>query len=393
MTIKFPEHFQFGTSTSAYQIETPFQHDWLNFKSRDNHTFDRTTDHEKRIEEDVQIISSLAPNYRMSLMWSKLQRGPYEQFDQQTTEHYHKLFRALKQKNVNIMMVLHHFANPSWFAASGGWEKLSNIKCFTDFGKKLVDEFGQYVLSWNTFNEPNLYASMGWVTGEFPPQRKNIFTAKKVINHIALAHDEMYDYIKSRFPDTTVGISHNCTVFAADHWLGNLPAKVMDFCYMKYPLSLFKKMDFFGMSYYARIGHDPLPVTYLTTPEKFKGNQKPHDDMWEYYPQGLLECIRRYWNEFKKPIVITENGICTQEDGKRVQAIADYLTYVHRAIQEGIDVRGYYHWSTWDNFEWSLGPTYHFGLYGCDAETKNRSRKPSAELYAGIAHSNELKVS
>jgi beta-glucosidase len=393
MNLKFPADFQFGTSTSAYQIESPFQHDWIDFKARDGCVFDRTTDHEQRIQEDVRIISSLAPNYRMSLMWSKLQRGAGEKFDRETTDHYHKLLKALKQNNVEIMMVLHHFANPSWFVASGGWEKASNIQLFTDFGKKLVDEFGQYVTSWNTFNEPNLYTSMGWIAGEFPPQRKNIFLARKVIQHIARAHDEMYDYIKSKFPDRVVGISHNCTVFAADHWLGNLPAKFMDFWYMQYVPSLFKKIDFFGMSYYARIGHDPLPVTYLTTPEKFKKNGKPHDDMWEYYPQGLLECMRRYWQEFGKPIIITENGICTQDDTKRVTAINDYLTYVHQAIQEGIDVRGYYHWSTWDNFEWSLGPTYHFGLYGCDAETKDRIRKPSADLFSSIAHSKELHIS
>lgn len=288
------------------------------------------------------------------------------------------------------MMVLHHFANPSWFASAGSWEKSSNTGRFLDFAKKLVDEFGQYVTSWNTFNEPNLYTSMGWIAREFPPQRKNILAARKVINNIAQAHDVMYDYIKMKFPGTTVGISHNCTVFAADHWLGNIPARFMDLCYMQYAPSLFKKTDFFGMSYYARIGHDPLPVTYINTPEKFSSSGKPHDDMWEYYPQGILECMRRYWKEYRKPIIITENGICTGDDTKRITAIHDYLGYVHQAIQEGIDVKGYYHWSTWDNFEWSLGPTFHFGLYGCDPVSKDRFRKPSADLYSEISRTKTL---
>jgi beta-glucosidase len=144
------------------------------------------------------------------------------------------------------------------------------------------------------------------------------------------------------------------------------------------------------MSYYARIGHDPFPVTNLLTPEKIRRSGKAHDDMWEYYPQGLKECMRRYWNQYKKPIIITENGICTSDDTKRVAAIHDYIKIVHEAIQEGIDVRGYYHWSAWDNFEWSLGPTYKFGLYECDIKTKERIKKPSADVFSQLAFTKQL---
>jgi beta-glucosidase len=392
MRLTFPTGFEFGTSTSAYQIETPVNHDWLNVRSRDGHWFIKTTDHEKRREQDADIISSLAPNYRMSLMWSKLQPAPFEPFIKDVTEEYHTFLQSLKNRGVNVMMVLHHFANPLWFARQGGWEKSDNILAFIDFAKKLVDEFGHHVSSWNTFNEPNLYASMGWVAGEFPPFKKNLLKAHSVINNLARAHDEIYNYIKMKYPSTRVGISHNCTVFATDNFLGHLPAWFMDLCYMTYASSLFTKTDFFGMSYYARIGHDPMPVSYLTTPKKFKANGKAHDDMWEYYPQGLLECMQRFWKEFRKPIIITENGICTSDDTQRVKAIHDYLILVHRAIEEGIDVRGYYHWSTWDNFEWSLGPTYRFGLYGCDPTTNDRFRKKSADVYSAVAHSRKLDI-
>jgi beta-glucosidase len=392
MKITFPESFLFGTSTSAYQIETPFEHDWYKVRSRDNYIFDRTTDHEKRYKEDVEIIASLAPNYRMSLMWSRLQREPFGKFHEQTKQEYHVLLKNLLHHGVKIMMVIHHFANPLWFYRLGGWQKKENIALWVDYAKKLVDEFGHQVLLWNTFNEPNLYASMGWVAGEFPPFRKNLLAAKNVICNIADAHDQIYDYIKTRHPQTTVGISHNCTVFAAENFLGHLPAKFMDWCYMEYAPSLFKQTDFFGMSYYARIGHDPFPITYLTTPEKLKALGKAHDDMWEYYPQGIKECILRYWNKFKKPIIITENGICTSDDTKRVRAIHDYIKYIHEAVRERADVRGYYHWSTWDNFEWSLGPTYNFGLYSCDIETKERKKKPSADVFSKLAFSREIEI-
>lgn len=390
MKLTFPPDFQFGTSTSAYQIETPFEHDWVGVAARDGHRFVDTTSHESQIEEDADLIANAAPHYRMSLMWSRLQREPYGQFEPEAVQHYHRLLSLLSEKNVSIMMVIHHFANPQWFASKGGWEKKQNILMWVDFGKKLVDEFGKYVHSWNTFNEPNLYVSMGWVAAEFPPFKKNIILANTVLRNIASAHAELYDYIKTRYPLAPVGISHNCTVFEGDNVLGRIPAAVMDWCYMHYAPALFSKIDFFGMSYYARIGHDPLPVTYITTPEKFTRNGKPHDDMWEYYPQGLLQCIERYWNRFKKPIVITENGICTGDDMKRIIAINDYLGYVHQAISKGIPVQGYFHWSTWDNFEWSLGPSYKFGLASCDVKTKRRERKPSFGHFSKIAHSHEL---
>ncbi len=390
MTIHFPPDFAFGTSTSAYQIETAFEHDWVGVKARDGNTFDRTTDHELRIEEDAGIISSLAPNYRMGLMWSRLQRGPFEEFNQEARDHYHRLLTRLHEKNVSIMMVLHHFANPKWFVEKGGWEKSANIPMFIDFAEKVVKEFGNYVKQWNTFNEPNLYVSMGWMTGEFPPFKKNIFKATRVITNIGQAHEEAYAVIKKYFPAHPVGISYNCTVFSHENILGIIPAKFTDYCYMSYPIRKFRSLDFFGMSYYARIGFDPMPVTYILNPEKFK--DRPHDDMWEFYPRGLLECMRRFWKEFRKPIIITENGICTGDDPKRVQALSTYLTLVHDALQEGIDVKGYYHWSTWDNFEWSLGPTYQFGLYGVDPKTRERMKKPSADFFRQVAFSKQLDV-
>lgn len=392
MKLIFPEYFRFGTSTSACQIETPFESDWNNVRSRDGNIFSRTTDHEKRFEEDIPIIASLAPNYRMGLMWSKLQREPRGDFHEETKKEYHRLLNQLRLSGINIMMVLHHFANPTWFSKPGGWEKRENILLWLDYAKKVVDEFGSHVSLWNTFNEPNLYTSMGWVAAEFPPFKKNLIAAKKVICNIAEAHERIYEYIKQKYPNALVGISHNCTIFTAENFLGHLPAKIMDWCYMEYAPGLFQQIDFFGLSYYARIAHDPFPITYLTTPEKIKALGKEHDDMWEYYPQGLKECIHRYWNQYKKPIIITENGTCTRDDSKRIRAIHEYIKLVHEAIQEGADVRGYYHWSTWDNFEWSLGPTYQFGLYECDPLTKERRKKPSADVFSRIAHSNEMVI-
>jgi beta-glucosidase len=392
MKLQFPPDFIFGTSTSAYQIETAFEHDWKGVRAMDGNIFDETTGHEKRQEEDVEIISSLAPNYRMSVMWSKLQRKPFGDFDEEAKKEYHFFLQSLKRKKINIMMVLHHFANPIWFADQGGWANEKNIEVWLDFARKVVNEYGQYVSTWNTFNEPNLYATMGFGLGKFPPFKRNILTSIRVIKNIGKAHSLIYDYLKEKFPQTDVGISHNCAVFSSENILGELPARIADYWFMEYLPTHFSKIDFFGMSYYARISHDPLPVTYLTTPEKIKKFGKDHDNLWEYYPQGLRECIDRYWKKYQKPIIITENGICTNDDDKRIASIKDYMKILHGAIHDGIDIRGYFHWSPWDNFEWSLGPTYRFGLYECDLQTKNRKKKPSANVYSSLAYTNEILV-
>lgn len=390
MTLSFPDDFIFGTSTAAAQIETAFEHDWQGVKSRDGFVFDRTTDHELRFKEDAAIIASLAPGYRMGLMWSRLQREPFGDFDADTVNAYHHFLTDLKARGVSIMMVLHHFTNPLWFAKTGGWEKEENILQWVDFCKKVVDEFGHYVSSWNTFNEPNVYASYGWITGFFPPFKINPYLAGKVVKNMGKAHNLVYDYIKSSFPQQPVGISHNAVVFSSENVLGWFPARLSDWWFMDYVPDHFTKVDFFGMSYYARLSHDPLPITYLDTPHKIKALGKPHDDMWEYHPEGLRTCLDRYWKKYRKPIIITENGVCDSSDELRQRAIGDYANLIHQAIADGIAIRGYYWWSTWDNFEWHLGPTYRFGLYECDLETKERRKRKSAEVYAKLAHTKAL---
>ncbi|HZY78942.1 MAG TPA: family 1 glycosylhydrolase [Cyclobacteriaceae bacterium] len=383
MELLFPSDFIFGTSTAATQIETAFEHDWQGIKAKDGFVFDRTTDHELRSKEDIEIISSLAPYYRMSLMWSKLQRAPMAELDPATVAHYKSLLKRLKENKVNIMMVLHHFTNPLWFSRNGGWENENNIPYWVDYAKKVVKTFGKYVSYWNTFNEPNVYASFGWVAGFFPPFKKHPVKAAVVVRNMGKAHDLIYDYIKEKSPDQPVGISHNCVVFSQENVIGWFSARLSDWWFMDFIPAHFEKCDFFGMSYYARISHDPMPITWLETPHKMDG--KIHDDIWEYHPEGLRECIDRYWNKYHKPIIITESGVCDASDQLRQKAIVDYAQIIHKALQDGIDIKGYFWWSTWDNFEWHLGPSMKFGLYECDPVTMERKKRPSAEIFRKLA--------
>lgn len=388
----FPSDFIFGTSTAASQIETAFEHDWQGVKSKDGFVFQRTTDHELRFKEDAEIIASLAPGYRMSVMWSKLQREPFGELDQKVIEDYKAFLNDLRSRNIKIMMVLHHFTNPIWFVKQGGWEKAVNIDLWIDFVRKVVAEFGSFVSHWNTFNEPNVYASYGWMTGFFPPFKINPLKAVLAVKNMGKAHDKAYEFIKSVYPQHPVGISHNAVIFSAENILGWFSARLSDWWFMDWIPSHFERVDFFGMSYYARVPHDPMPITYVDTPEKMIRLGRPHDDMWEYYPEGLRTCIDRYWKKYKKPIIITESGVCDERDELRQQAILDYAKILQRALEDGIDIRGYYWWSTWDNFEWHLGPTKRFGLYECDWVTKDRRKRKSADVYSQLAHSKALPI-
>ena len=386
MPYTFPTDFIFGTSTATTQIETAFEHDWQGHVAKDGHTFLRTTDHELRFKEDAEIIASLAPGYRMSLMWSKLQRAPLAEFDKATVNEYMSFLTDLKSRGVTIMMVLHHFTNPIWFSQLGGWEKAENSSLWLDFVIKVVEHFGSLITNWNTFNEPNVYASNGWMSRFFPPYKMNPVMAARVVKNMGAAHDQAYDHIKKAFQNSLVGISHNAVIFSAESTLGWFPATLSDWWYMEWVPKHFEKVDFFGMSYYARVPHNPFPVTYIDTPDKMKKLGRPHDDMWEYYPQGLRVCLDRYWNKYKKPIIICENGVCDESDELRQQAILDYAHIIKQALMDGIDIRGYYWWSAWDNFEWHLGPSKKFGLYECDMESKERRKRKSADIFSRLAH-------
>lgn len=392
MTIKFPEGFLWGTSTAAAQIETAFDHNWNGFKSRDGYTFLRTSDHEKRRDEDLGYIREFGSVYRCGVDWSRLQRAPMADFEADVVAEYQDWFRKLNEAGMKIMFVMHHFCNPTWFEKNGTWLNADNIPAFMDYAKKCMEHFGDYAYIWNTFNEPGVYAMNGFVTGNFPPQHKSYFKGNKVLDNMGKAHDELYDILKEKYPDKQVGISKNTCYFFGTNWLGKKAAKFVDWWFIDKVASHFEKNDFWGISYYAYIPFTPMPVTFIDTPDKLKKMGIPHDKMWGYYPKGLKEILLRFHNKYKKPIIITENGVCTEDDDFRQQSMKDYLSACHEAIEEGVDLRGYIHWTTMDNFEWNLGPTYRFGLVRVDFETMERTLTDAGKFYTKITEENGLEI-
>jgi beta-glucosidase len=393
MQLKFPEGYIWGTSTAAYQIESASDHDWKGFVSKDGTVFDQCSMHDHHRMEDLELICQLGNGYRMSCDWGKLQKAPYADFDQQVVDEYLAFMQKLKNRGVHLMLVLHHFTNPRWFVEVGSWEKPGNRTMWLDFVRKSVAAFGHLVDTWNTFNEPMVYISNGWIMGNFPPFKKGkVLLARKVLKEIAKAHDEAYEIIKMSFPNKAVGISKNTVKFVGEVFPGHILAKIFDYWFMDYGADHFTKSDFQGMSYYARMPFRPLPITEIDNPGKLKALGRRHDQMWEYRPKEFYDIIHRYWKKYKKPIIITETGICTADPQVRIESIKEYAYWIHKAIQDGIPILGQFYWTTMDNHEWNLGLTYRFGLVYVDFNTFERTITPAGIFYGQIAKTNIVEV-
>lgn len=392
MFLSFPNDFFFGTSTSAGQIETAFDHQWKGLESKDGFIFSKTIDHELRREEDIEYIKQFGTVYRCSVDWSRLQRAAFAPLEQDIVEEYQTFFAHLNDEGIQIMMVLHHFCNPIWFEKTGGWKTEDSIAAFIDFTRQCIDCFGQYIFSWNTFNEPNVYAVAAFFTGDFPPHKKKLKLAKRVINNMAKTHVVVYKMLKEAFPEKTVGISLNTAYFKGTNILGVAAAKYIDWWYIKRTAKLFQLVDYWGLSYYTYMPLNPFPVSEIHRPGKLAKMKIPHDKMWGYYPEGLSKILKHFHKRFKKPIIITENGICSDDPKDRIKCIKDYLKVCHDAIKEGINIKGYIHWSTFDNFEWHLGPSYRFGLVNVNLYTKERTMTEAGRFYAQVCQERGVRI-
>jgi beta-glucosidase len=391
ISMKFPESFFFGTSTASAQIETASAHQWKGLLSKDGHLFTDTTFHEKQRLEDAELISTLGSVYRCGVDWAALQASPYATFDEKLVKEYQDFFYYLNNKGVKIMFVLHHFAHPIWFEDKDGWTNKNNIPAFIDYTIQCIKNFGPYVSYWNTFNEPNVLALNGYHLGTFPPYRKfRLDLALRSTKIMGLAHQEAYKLIKKNYSNHPIGISHNTAWFHGLSLLGKLSAGFTDWIYLDRMVRHFYPLDFYGYSYYTYMPFKPTPISEQDNPGVLAKMGIPHDKMWGYKPGGISRMGRRFWEKHKIPLLITENGICTEDDELRIKAIKDYLKEIHQMMQDGIPFLGYIHWSPWDNFEWALGPTYPFGLYRTSPQTNERIHTKSVDFWKELVIKKEI---
>ena len=403
----FPDGFLWGTSSAAHQVEGHNRNsDWWDWEQQpgriaNGDTSAVATDHYHRYREDFALLREMNQSaHRLSIEWSRIEPTEGE-FDSRQIRHYRDVLGELREQSILPMVTLHHFTSPQWFARKGGWTAPGSAHAFMPFVQRVVDELGDLVGMWCTINEPSIYAANGWITGEFPPgHRGDIAAQYRVTRNLYRAHEMSYAAIKRRWPDAPVGLSHHKFLFmpASERRRDRFAARAVQMAVDRWPVApgrLQKIVE--ATSDYIGIAH------YWGQMVAFNPRHPGLQFVRRFNPPGarLTEMgfcseptwMRRVLNEargYGKPVFVMENGIATMDDAWRERYIAEVLGNVRLAIGDGVDVRGYFHWTNTDNFEWAKGYTAHFGLISVDRKTLVRTIKPSGRAYARIATANAV---
>ena len=408
MVRTFPKGFLWGTATAAHQVEGDCRNcDWWEWEQQPGRiaSGERSgiaNDNYNRYREDFALLREMNQNaHRLSIEWSRIE--PSEGvFDSKQIRHYRDVLGELREQAITPMVTLHHFTSPTWFARKGGWTSSDAHRAFIPFVARVADELGDLVDLWCTINEPSIYGAQGWVTGEFPPGRHgDLVTQYRVTRNLHRAHELAYAAIKKRRPDSMVGLSHHKFLFlpASPHRRDRLAAASAQLVMDRWPVApgrlhriVEASSDFIGIAHYwaQMCAFDPRRPR-----EQFMRRFNPPDavptDMgWSSNPAWMRQVLNEL-ARYGKPVYVTENGIATQDDSVRCRYLNEVLANVQGAIADGVDVRGYFHWTNTDNFEWARGYTVHFGLIAVDRKTLERTIRPSGRLYARIAAANALE--
>ena len=401
--LKFPDGFLWGTATSPTQVEGHVVNEWTDYVAPDGSHCRTACNHYHRYEEDVAWMAELGVNaYRMGVEWSRLQAAPFAPLNPKELAHYVHLLDCLKAVNITPMVVLHHFSNPPWISAAGGWLNPATVPAFVDYVTKLVSALKDRIYLWNTFNEPDTYASLTYLIGGFPPFHKWRFRSYwKVIKHMAEAHMQASRVIRregtgGKTPE--VGIAKNWTYFEAfqkysiwDHTL----AAACHHAFNRFVLDAFlggrrhEASTFLGVNYYgrARLKHfQALVPTNGVSKARLKQLGVICDDMFERHPSGFGTILNKFHRRYGLPIYITEHGAASANDDFRICDLTQHLHALQGAMNNGVDVRGFFYWSLLDNFEWQFGHSKKFGLVTVDFNDEKLPRKMTrvGDFYRGI---------
>ncbi len=375
MSKHFPENFLWGSATASYQVEGGIENnDWAQ-GAREGQVpvCGLSSDHYHRFESDFDIVQSLGHNsHRFSIEWARIE--PEEgKFDEKEIEHYLKVLQALNVRNITPVVTLWHFTLPLWFYEKGGFMHKDGARVFARYCAYVVEKLGNEANMWVTINEPLIWASQGFLKRNWPPYRRNFFSFLSATSALIRAHKLAYTAIKSVSATALVGIAKHNMYFYADSFAWNrFAVKCMVwFWNIRFLDAIDQFQDFVGLNFYItkKFGKKD---TFIQT-----------EMGWDINPAGLYQCLLEL-KKYKKPIYILENGLADQYDVHRAVYVRGHIESVKRAMKEGVDVRGYFHWSLLDNFEWSFGFSRRFGLVEIDYQTLERTVRPSAHVYKEI---------
>lgn len=406
MIKKFPDNFYWGAATASYQVEGGIEEtDWAEAaRAGKVPPAGKLADHYSLYEKDFDLAKELGHNaHRFSVEWARIE--PEEGvFDEEEIEHYRKVLRALRARNIEPFLTLWHFTLPLWFSESGGFERKDSPEIFARYAEKVVQELGDLCTHFATLNEPNVYAGHGWLYGAWPPFKRGKIFFKKlgkedgttekvgakaknkhVLQYFAVeknliaAHNQAYIAIKKCCPDAQVSVVKHVRIFESNNNPINiLKARVMQYLQTyRFMNRVVDHVDEIGLNYYRHTKYGETR-NFMQT-----------DMSWDVYPSGIygaLHVLKRY----KKPIYIAEAGLADHDDDLRADYIKTQVKSIWQAIQDGIDVRGHMYWSLMDNYEWALGTEKRFGLIEIDYSTLMRKVRPSAYEYKKICQNNGL---
>lgn len=406
--LKFPEHFLWGASSSAHQVEGGNHNQWSVWELENakalasmskgqkkylpkwdmieaaaanpaNYVSGEATDHYNRYREDFLLLKKMNMNaWRFSIEWSRIE--PEEgAWNPEAIEHYRTYLQTLQKVGIEPVVTFWHWTVPVWFEQKGGWTKRKNIQYFVRFAEKLFEELGKDFRYVVTLNEPEVYMAKGFFAADWPPQMRSKIKALTVMGNLIRAHKKVYKLAKSIGRKYLVGIAKSSAHHYAgdDSILSRATANLMRYLQDHYILDrTHKASDYIGVNYY-------FSNRYYGT-RVHNPNTRLNDLGWDMQPANIQYVLEDLADRYDMPILITENGLADAEDEYRQWWIGQTLMAMHRALQNGVKLEGYMHWSLTDNFEWSSGFWPRFGLAKVDYKTKKRTLRPSAVWFAGV---------
>ncbi len=423
--LHFPAGFLWGSATSSHQVEGHNHNDWSEWEKQNAERLAReatsifghlpewqrrfgreasnpktyisgvAADHWNRYEEDFDILTKLNQNaYRFSIEWSRIE--PEEGvWNEEAIEHYRQMIEALRRRGIEPVLTLWHWTNPTWVETKyNNWENPIVGEKFLRFAERMVSEYQNLVHYWAIFNEPNTFVGRGYILADRPPARKSFWSARRAIKNFNHTHKKVYARIHELQPEAIVILSHWFAFMRPykNQWLGRLVIPLLNyFRNGQFFHGLEKYCDAIGVQFYRvdyiRVGGwgawgpvSPVPL-----------GKWQNDLGWDMEP-GAIASILETLKKYKKPIYITESGLADSRDKNRPLFISKTLTAIHSAISHGTPVKGYFHWSLLDNFEWSEGYWPRFGLVAVDRDTQTRTIRPSALEYAKVCQNNALEI-
>lgn len=405
MVFSIPKDMRMGVSTAATQIEGGnVNSNWNDWYARgfikDGTNPATDNDHWITWQEDTSLMAQMGLQiYRFGIEWARI--FPQENMvDEAAIQRYRQELLLLKEHNIRPLMTIHHFTTPMWFEHKGGFEKRENLHYYLELVDLAIRRFGDLCSDYITINEPNVYATNSYFFGQWPPGKKDLGVTIRVMENLAFCHIQAYALIhklrtQMGFSDTMVGCANHLRVFAPKDeknlW-HRICAKLSSYLFQdaltqamtlgRFPFPLRNHghlpkgeyTDFIGLNYYTR-------STVSNIGDGVRENSPRNDLDWEIYPQGIVECAAQLYKILPRPIWVTENGTCDNDDRFRCRYLYEHLQAIS---QSDLPFQRYYHWCFCDNFEWVEGNSARFGLVSVDPASRKRTVKRSGEFYSQI---------